>query len=429
MEELRATVLASGAEVRDYVARRALRPGPVGRVGVELELFVLDPADPVRIPGPDELRDVLGAGAAVEMPGGSRLTFEPGGQLELSGPPLTGPEAAVAALEVDLAAIAGRLAVAGLALRGGALEATRVPYRWVRGRRYDAMAAHFRGCGPQCEAAGAVMMTATAALQLNLDAGVDEAHAEMRWQRAHVLAPTLAAMFAASPVLSGRPSGAASGRLAAWQALDRCRTAPVFGDPTVSAGQEWARYALDATVFLPAVGEPGSGATSFTLRQWADDPAVGGRRLTSADVDEHLTTLFPPIRPRGFVELRYLDGQQLDVWPVAVAVVSTLHDDPRVAPTAAEACLGVAGHWAQAAQIALADPDLACTARDLTELAIGSLIRRRVSSTLIERVEAFADRYVRRERTPADDVDLRSLSIALSPVADGSGGPVFVPAS
>jgi glutamate--cysteine ligase len=414
----------------------------LGKLGIEVELFVIDRNDRQRIPGPDELREVLGAGPTVDtwlpsterLPGGSRLTFEPGGQLELSGPPLPGLAAVISAMRSDIAEISRRLATAGLAVRGGGLEAVRSPYRWVHGQRYDAMAAHFRRCGPQSERAGAVMMTATAALQINLDAGGDAQDAQERWRRAHVLAPTLAAMFASSPVLSGRPTGAASGRLTAWQSLDPCRTAPVANPAGVSAGEAWARYALSASVFLVPDVDGGHPAPSpFTLGEWIDDPGLAGRVVTSSDIDYHLTTLFPPIRPRGFVELRYLDGQDLEHWPVAVAVVAALHDDPAVAPAANEVCAGVAGHWQSAAKVALADPELARAARDLSELAIGSLARRGAPGELVTQVEAFADEYVLRERCPADDIDLRQATSAGSSgkvgVVAGEPSAVFAPLS
>ena len=67
------------------------------------------------------------------------------------------------------------------------------------------------------------------------------------------------------------------------------------------------------------------------------EAALGGRRPTPTDLDYHLTTLFPPVRLRGFLELRYLDAAAEPWWPALAAVTSTLLDDPVAADAAAEA--------------------------------------------------------------------------------------------
>ena len=89
---------------------------------------------------------------------------------------------------------------------------------------------------------------------------------------------------------------------------------------------------------------------------WADGRVLlGGRRPTAADLDYHLTTLFPPVRPRGFLEIRYLDSVPDAVWPAVVFTLATLLDDPAAADIAAEATEPVATAWDRAAQIGLGD--------------------------------------------------------------------------
>ncbi len=62
---------------------------------------------------------------------------------------------------------------------------------------------------------------------------------------------------------------------------------------------------------------------------WADGRVLlGGRRPTIADLDYHLTTLFPPVRPRRWLEIRYLDSVPDAVWPAVVFTLATLLDDP-----------------------------------------------------------------------------------------------------
>lgn len=386
-----------------YVADHAFRASPPGPVGVEAEFFVLADDDLSRVPSPAELRRAVDG---PELPGRSRLTFEPGGQLELSAPPVAGANGAITLLTRDIAVVCARLAARGLRLHGGGMEAARVPRRQVGGGRYDAMAAHFAACSPASAQAGPVMMTATASIQLNLDAGRDETEIAARWHAAHALGPVLAATFACSPVLSGRAMGAASARLQAWGALDPCRTRPVpEAAPERSPREQWARYALAASVLLVRDADGGHRPErGFSLAQWLADPELGGRAAQIADVDYHLTTLFPPVRPRGFLELRYLDGQRLADWPVAVAVSTVLHDDPRARAAAVEASRPAAGRWGEAARCALADAPLGAAARDCLQLAGEALARMGVSAALQQAVGEFAARYTNRGRCPADDL-------------------------
>src|SRR5581483_11296778 len=91
---------------------------------------------------------------------------------------------------------------------------------------------------------------------------------------------------------------------------------------------------------------------------WLRGAAPFARRPTLADLDYHLTTLFPPVRPRGYLELRCLDATPDSWWPALAAVAATLLDDPVAADVAAEACAPVARRWTAAARDGLRDPQL-----------------------------------------------------------------------
>lgn len=409
-------------DAASHLARRGFRVGRPGPVGLEAEFFVVDLVDRARVPSPLEIRTLL---ADVRLPGRSLLTFEPGGQLELSAPPVDGIAAAIADLAADIDAVTERLSDGGLQLRGGGVEADREPQWWGHGFRYDAMAAHFAGCGGTSPAAGKVMMTATAGLQLNLDAGIDEDEIQQRWELAHLLGPVLSATFACSPVLSGRPTGAASARMVAWQELDRCRTDPVpSARPADSARAQWVAYALAATVMVIGDGDGGGHhpAPPFTMAQWLAEPALGGRPATTQDLDYHLTTLFPPVRPRGFLELRYLDEQWLEHWPIAAAVTAVLHDDPIAAVDAAAACRPSADLWGEAARCALADDVLRPAAQECMAIAQESLARSHAPEALQQSVADFALRYTDKGRCPADDKDTgvpRLQPISSDPAVSG----------
>ncbi len=378
-----------------HVAATALVAAEPGPVGLELEAHLVDlraPGDRVpweRITG---LVDRLPA-----LPGGSRVTLEPGGQVELSGPPFDDVGAAVAALRADSAVLTHRLAADGLAAAPLGTDPLRPSARVSPGPRYLAMEQHFAAIG--CPGAGAAMMTSTASLQVNVEAGPECSWTD-RVRLAHALGPVLVAASACSPWLSGRDTGWASGRQQVWGDLDQARCGPLLGhgDPA----HEWAAYALAAPVMLVRftdVGgaEPVTGPVSFA--DWVrGEPALGGRRPSAGDLDYHLTTLFPPVRLRGVLEVRYLDAAPEPWWPALAAVTATLLDDPVAADLAAGACAPVTGRWGDAAHHGLADPDLHTAATACLTAAAD-----RVPTALRPEVHALAE-LVASGRSPGDAV-------------------------
>ena len=173
----------------------------------------------------------------------------------------------------------------------------------------------------------------------------------------------------------------------------------------------------------------------LTFRDWlrgTDQPRPPGipgpAGPTADDLIYHLSTLFPPVRPRGHLELRMIDAQPGDGWIVPVAVVAALTDDP-VAADAAMAAVEPVWHqldpadsqvpaaragpgrqataspWLRAARLGLADPVLAKAAQQCFEAADSALgpagrARRECGHAVAD----FAERYVRRGRCPADDI-------------------------
>ncbi|SDN16253.1 glutamate--cysteine ligase [Geodermatophilus siccatus] len=389
--EQRTVVLDLEAAVA-HVADAALRPDPVGPVGLELEAHLVDLDAPAsRVPW-QRIRDLVDALPA--LPGGSRVTLEPGGQVELSGPPCTDVAAAVAALRADRDVLAAALAAERLAVAPVGADPLRPPARVCPAPRYAAMEEHFAAVG--CAEAGTAMMAGTAALQVNLDAGPCAGWSE-RVALAHQLGPTLVAVAACSPLAAGRPTGWVSHRQRVWSDLDQARCGPLLGgaDP---AG-EWAAYALAAPVML--VRDPDGGAAPVGERvsfaEWVTgEVPLGGRVPSAADLDYHLTTLFPPVRPRGYLEIRYLDAAPEPWWPALAAVTTVLLDDPVAAGHAAAATLPVATAWDRAARAGLADPALHAAARACLAAACAA-----VPAALRPEVEALAD-LVDRGRCPGD---------------------------
>jgi glutamate--cysteine ligase len=390
----------SAGDVRDFVGNHCFTPVLDGRVGVEVEWF------PVPIDGrttalaPDRLAAAHGhePGAA-----GSRVTIEPGGQVELSSPPLQGIGPACAALAADAATLSTELAADGIGLVGLGFDPRPLPERCLQLPRYEAMESYFDAQGD----AGRTMMRATAAVQVNVSLGADPAVADARWHRAHDVGPTLAAAFANSPLAASPfggsgPSGWRSRRLATWSGIDRGRTAAADGGGDGRAA--YAQYALDARVMLircdgdryvPLV-EP------LTLAEWiADGHELG--HPTHDDLEYHLTTLFPPVRPKGWLELRMIDSLPDPWWRAAMAVATTLVVDDESAAAVAPLLEPTRGLWVDAARHGLAHPGLAESARGCFEVALDALARLGSDATTIAAVAAFHERYSARGRCPADD--------------------------
>lgn len=386
--------LRSRDAVRGYVERVCFKTGPPGLVGAELEWLVVcrdDPSATVPIP---RLRHVLED--AGPPPQGSRITFEPGGQVELSSLPYRGPSACWRALHTDAEHVRAALGAADLRLLSTALDPCRRPHRQLAHPRYEAMARHFARAGGRDAELGPVMMTGTAAVQVNLDVGADLADTRRRWGLLHTIGPTMVAAFANSPVSAGLDTGWRSGRQRVWQGLDPRRTAaPTGGDPVTA----WTDFALDAPVMLHRRDDTDwSPAEDRTLRTWLEDPDGPGE----PDLELHLSTLFPPVRPRGWLEVRYLDAQPWRWWPVPVAVLTALVDDAAAAAEAELACAGVTD-WGAAGRDALAAPALHDAAIACFDVAVQALTRRAEHPALIALVRSFRDQYVYPGHCPADD--------------------------
>jgi glutamate--cysteine ligase len=428
----RASRHLSVGDVHDAVRTWCFTPDDPCPVGVELEwLTYADDDDRDDNGGGRDPEARVDAGvlateldAAGPLPARSAVTFEPGGQLELSSRPCPTAAAACAGAAADLGAARRVVAAAGVRLVGVGSDPLRTPARVVASPRYEAMEAYFDAQGP----AGRRMMCNTASVQVNVGLGPTAADASRQWRLASRLGPTLAAAFAHSPLAGGRPTGFRSTRLATWLAMDRTRTAPVDRSGGSDGAGAWTEYALDARVML--IRSPGGGCvpvtTPLTFRQWmAEGHEQGGP--DHDDLEYHLSTLFPPVRPRGgpdagtgsWLELRVVDALPDPWWQVPVALVAVLLGDAAAGAAAerAVAGAGAAGCWTDAARTALASPALAASARGCFDAALAALARTPDAGNLTELVAAYAERWVEPGRCPADDL-LDSWAGGGSPLPD-----------
>jgi glutamate--cysteine ligase len=360
-------------------------------VGIEIE-WLTRSSDRSRLPL-HELEEIVASLGA--LPAGGKVTIEPGGQLEISTKAADGADAACAAAAVDLYVLDTRCAEAGIELVALGADPERVPERVVTEARYRVMQDYFDGHGK----AGRTMMCNTAAVQINVShAGSSELGD--RWRLANALGPVMIASFANSPFADGKPTGWQSSRLRSWWLLDPSRSAPVptDGDPA----ERWLDYALDAQVMLLRdeddcrdVAEP------MTFGEWLSGDR-GASRPTLDDLEYHLTTLFPPVRPRGWLELRMFDSLPTPFWHVATAVTVALLDDAAT-DEAMDAVGATDDLWVDAAQLGLGHPELAGAARRCFELAIRRLRESDAESATLDLVEAYYERWAARGRSPADD--------------------------
>ncbi|OBI14560.1 ergothioneine biosynthesis glutamate--cysteine ligase EgtA [Mycobacterium sp. E2497] len=394
-----AAITTAGSEMADskaaahYIADGCLADGPLGRVGLEVEAHCHDPSDPHRRPAWNEIAEVLASLPA--LPGGSRVTVEPGGAVELSGPPADGVVAAIDAMRRDQAVLRSAFADAGLGLVFLGADPLRPPKRINPGGRYRAMEQFF--ASSRSGEAGAAMMTSTASIQVNLDAGPRAGWAD-RVRLAHALGPTMIAMAANSPMLRGEFTGWASTRQWVWGQMDSARCGPILGVSGDDPGTDWARYALKAPVML--VNSPDAAAVTHWVpfADWVDGRVLlGDRRPTIADLEYHLTTLFPPVRPRQWLEIRYLDSAPDVFWPALVFTLVALLDDPVAAGVAAEAVEPVATAWDTAAQAGLRDRRLYAAANKCVAVAAEL-----APPELADSMQRLVD-TVQRGRCPGDD--------------------------
>ncbi|MEV5908878.1 ergothioneine biosynthesis glutamate--cysteine ligase EgtA [Streptomyces chartreusis] len=398
------------AEVEALVRGICFKTGPPRTLGVEVEWLVHELRSPQLPVTPERLEAAYAALRTVPLR--SALTVEPGGQLELSSPPAASLMECIGTVSADLDTARAVLREHDLDLVGIGNDPWHSPRRFLRQPRYDAMETCLDRAGP----AGRAMMCTSASVQVCLDAGYEEpgplGHGR-RWWLAHQLGAVLVAAFANSPLAGREPTGWLSTRQLLWMEIgpDRAGAPPLNGDPRAA----WARHVVDAPVMC--VRQDGGAwdvPEGLSFREWTRSGAP--RPPTQEDLDYHLTTLFPPVRPRGHLELRMIDAQPgEDGWIVPLAVTTALFDDPEAAETAYRAVKPLAERalsqpaphnplWLDAARSGLADPELREVADVCFAAALEALPRLGATAAVTDAVAAYRDRYVALGRCPADDL-------------------------
>lgn len=252
---------------------------------------------------------------------GARISFEPGGQIEISTAPQPTASGVIDSTQSLVRTIRAGMSGAGIDLVARGVDPYNdidvVPLQLHRDR-YTGMTRYFDSIGPS----GVRMMRQTAALQINLERGENP---ESRWQLLNSLAPIVVALFANSRQYAGKRTEWASYRAYLWRTLDPSRTGLAYAEPD-QAGR-YLRFALDAVAMRSDV----DGAGYRTFRDLIAEPGI-----TREDWLFHLSTLFPEVRPKEFFELRSADTIEPDALAAPVVFITGLVYDDESAQRAIE---------------------------------------------------------------------------------------------
>ena len=239
--------------------------------------------------------------------GGASITLEPGAQLELSGeqcPNLHCTEQELRTHVREVVSVGQELGLACLGL--GIQPVSRLDeIEWVPKQRYRIMGPYMTRVGTL----GQRMMKQTATVQANIDYS-DERDAMQKLRVGMGIAPLVNAMFANSSVSEGALNGYMSFRGHIWTDTDRARCGLLpFAFRDDAGFHDYVEWALDVPLyFILRNGRYVTSVTGIPFRRFLADGA-GGERATLDDWNLHLTTLFPEVRLKGYLEIRSADSQ------------------------------------------------------------------------------------------------------------------------
>jgi glutamate--cysteine ligase len=396
------------ADLAGYLAS-GCKPPEAWRVGAEHEKFGFRHGayEPVAYEAPAGIRAMLeglqrfgwapvyeGDHVIALERGGASISLEPGGQFELSGAPLedmhqiceeTGRHL------IEVKAVADELRLGFLGLGFSPLWARDQVPVMPKGR-YDIMRAYM----PKRGKLGLDMMLRTCTVQANLDFA-DEADMAKKFRVSLALQPVATALFANSPFVEGKPSGLLSTRANVWTDTDPDRTGLlefVFEDGF--GFERYAEYALDVPMYFVKRGGKYVDASGQSFRAFmkGELPALPGDRPTLKDWQDHLTTLFPEVRLKTYLEMRGADaGPWSRICALPALWTGVLYDDDALS-AAWELCRGWTAEdrvklRADAARVGLkttvAGRPLQEVAREMVAIARQGLQRReRLSGGLVD---------------------------------------------
>jgi glutamate--cysteine ligase len=325
------------------------------RLGIEHEQFAFDLASgaPLAYEGMPGIRALLESFAAAhgwqpyledghpialskKTPNGEKIfSLEPGGQVEFSGAPCATAAEAVAEMEdfyAKLAPVAAKLGI-GLLRCGFHPRWTREDVHWMPKERYAIMRAYM----PRVGAKGLDMMLRTCGSQLNVDFA-SEADMVRKFRVTLALQPAINALMANSCMAEGKDTGYASWRSAVWQDTDPARSGflPFVFEKDFGFAR-YVDYALSVPMYFFRREGRHIGAAGLSFRDFMEGrlPGHEDETATLADWHDHLTTLFPAVRLKHYLELRGPDSTAPEMVAAMTAFwTGILYDDAALAEAA-----------------------------------------------------------------------------------------------
>ncbi len=301
----------------------AVTPREDWRIGTEHEKFVFTVEDlrPIPYQGPRGIRALLdgmtrfdwepilenGKPIALEL-GECHVSLEPGGQFELSGAPLCDIHETCDEVHTHLHQTKTVAAELGLGMVGLGMNPKwpRAGHPWMPKGRYKIMGAYM----PKKGDLGHDMMLRTCTVQVNLDFD-SEADMTEKFRVGMALQPVATALWANSPFTDGRPNGFLSFRSHIWTDTDpdRCGVLPFVFDGNMGF-ERYVDYVLDVPMYFvyrngAYIDAAGQSFRDFMARKL---PAMPGELPSMGDWHDHLTTAFPEVRLKHYLEMRGADG-------------------------------------------------------------------------------------------------------------------------
>ncbi|HZU62700.1 MAG TPA: glutamate--cysteine ligase [Novosphingobium sp.] len=304
------------------------KPRARWRIGTEHEKFVYRTADH-RAPSyaePGGIRDLLlglkafgweeifedganGQANVIAMKGADgTVSLEPAGQLELSGAPLVNLHETCAESARHIAQVKAVSEATGTAFLGLGLwpDKTREELPVMPKGRYEIMLRHM----PRVGSMGLDMMLRTCTIQTNLDYA-SEADMVQKFRVSLALQPLATALFANSPFLEGKPNGFLSYRSHIWSDTDPARTGMLpFVFEEGFGYERYVDYMLDVPMYFVFRDGRYIDAAGQSFRDFLAGklPALPGELPRESDWIDHLSTAFPEVRLKSFLEMRGADG-------------------------------------------------------------------------------------------------------------------------
>ena len=263
---------------------------------------------------------------------GGSVSLEPGGQLELSGAPLLNLHQTCAETGRHLRHMRAVSSALGVGMLGIGFQPKwrRDDISWMPKGRYQIMRNHM----PKVGTMGLDMMLRSCTVQVNLDYA-DEADMRRKFRTSLALQPIATALFANSPFKDGKPSGWLSGRAHVWTDTDnaRCGVPSCVFDPHFGY-EQWIDYILDVPMYFLHRGEDYVDVAGKSFRDYLSGTLAGfeGEPPQMADFEDHITTAFPEVRLKQYLEMRGADsGSWANICALPAYWVGLLYCDEALA--------------------------------------------------------------------------------------------------